>query len=86
MVGILHTDAHLFKSEHGLLSQVGGGIPWCQVEITSLVQEFRALRIAEVEKLQFRSYILGVALVRCPLQVLLQDIPWVAIKWLTTRF
>ena len=55
VMAVFDRDAHFFKREHRIASQVGRRIERVQVEIASPVEQTGSLRILEVEVLDFRS-------------------------------
>ncbi len=63
MVRIFDADTHLFKGEDCVFPHIGSGITRRQVEVTSLVQRDRTLRILEIEIFELRSYIEGITLI-----------------------
>ena len=61
MVAVLDAHPHALQAEDGVPPQVVGHVQGRGVEITALVQDFGAAAVGEIEVLQFRSQITGVA-------------------------
>ncbi len=85
VVTVLHLDAHLLQDENGIPPEIAGDVWRCQVEVTTLIQEFCVLGISEIEVFQLRSHVECITQIGRPLQIPLEDISWVAFEGLTSR-
>ncbi|MBA7591740.1 hypothetical protein ES708_33901 [subsurface metagenome] len=85
MVGILNPNTHILQGQNGILPHLDGGVTGSHIEVASMVQRHGTIGVLEIEELQFRPHIKGIAQVGGMLQVSLEDKSRVALKRLTLR-
>ena len=82
VVRVLHLDTELVQSIDGVTTQVGAGVERGQIEISAMVEDLGAATVSEVEVLEFRPHVHGVAHARGLVRDLLEDVTRVAGKGL----